>query len=425
MRGVGDLLIVGGGPAGLSTAIEYLENGGTGRVTILEALKRENKYDAKFPGGGHSQCSGGLSRRMMEMVGWDIPKSVLLSPIRRALIRGPTSRVEIDYSLASVDGGDLGVVMDRKRFDDWLVSRAVKLGVEYRTGFRARGIARHGAGYCAISDFENEKLESPDSHVEGDFLVGADGPESLVSQACFTGLEPIRDEDMFLASEVYIPRPSDLVFPHDAIELYFEPERLQGYYWTFAGGNVAKVGCGTTRATAKRAENPLNPSVETKWWCEKKNQETGRAEYLDGFAHPIERVGGRITAAKPLKTICDPRRSVALVGEAARAVWASVGAGDASAVLTGRRLGQALARNRPEDYQRWWVREHYKFLKTQWKFKQSILSLSNLQMDRAVNAVGEYRTRAGNLLQHTNRFLWWMILHEPRLLGKAAVSAIF
>jgi len=137
----------------------------------------------------------------------------------------------------------------------------------------------------------------------------------------------------------------------------------------------------------------------------------------------VDRVGGRITCAAPLLTVADPAKEVAVVGEAARAVLASLGAGDATAVESGRALGRALAAGDLLQYQRWWRGSMRRFLKRHYRLKRMVLSMSDAELDRLAGAAGAFRPRTTNARIEVPRFFLYMLRKRGLLMGRVAVRA--
>ncbi|HEX9710388.1 MAG TPA: NAD(P)/FAD-dependent oxidoreductase, partial [Candidatus Thermoplasmatota archaeon] len=320
-----DVAIVGAGPAGTSTAIELLERDPGRSVVLIEAIRRGNTLQEGAPGAGHSMCSGGLGRAMIEAIGWEIPREARMADIYRVILQTRQRTVEFSGDELGFEG-PIAIVTNRKRFDDWLLGKAMALGAHYEPGVRVRSTARVASGGPARWRIDTHGGRTFAARA----LVGADGPESATAKAHLAA-PPVPDDDMYLATEVYVQSSR---FPKDAMLARFQTSRIMGYYWAFRAGEVVKVGCGSSRTSGKQV------SHETAWW---------RQELADQYGDPgftgrvVDRVGGRITCAAPLLTVADPSKEVAVVGEAARAVLASLGAGDATAVESGRALGRALA----------------------------------------------------------------------------------
>ncbi|MCA1814386.1 MAG: NAD(P)/FAD-dependent oxidoreductase [Halobacteriales archaeon] len=405
MPHVHDVVILGAGPAGCSTAIELLQRKPGTDVLLLEGIKRDNTLEPGQPGAGHSMCSGGLPTMFIErQIGWDIPANVVMTPVKRAIVRGPSVSVEVDNEYLRLPGRELGLITNRKRLDDWLVGWARKEGADYRNDQRIASIAREN-GHWLLRTRKGEEHRAK-------FLVGADGPESMVAQQ-FLGAPAIRDEDMYVASEVYVPASGK--YHDDAVMLQWQTSRIKGYYWTFSGGPVVKVGLCTTRASG------VNPGKENDWWRAKM-----RAEYDDAaFTGPsVESVGGRITASPPLRNVVDAKAGVAVVGEAARAVWAEIAAGDAPAFETGRGLGRFLAEGQPEKYQAWFRRTTYGVCMRHWRFKNMLCGFDDQQLDRAIGLLQGFRPKTNDINRNAVQFLAFGLRKDPLMLMKAMRAAV-
>lgn len=392
------MAILGAGPAGTSTAIELLQRKPSADVLLVEGIKRANTLDPSLPGAGHSMCSGAFPTMMAQrMIGWDIPREVVMGDVHRAVIRTPGHQMEVTRASLGWDQ-QLGVVTNRKKLDDWLLGWARNEGAQYVNDERIVSVERRNGAW-------HLRTKSGAEHVAR-FLVGADGPESLVAGSCFEA-PAIRDSDMYNASEVYVHAPR---FPKETILLEWHNSRIRGYYWTFAAGDVVKVGLCTTRASG------VNPGRENEVWRQRMADEYDEPGFV---SKALESVGGRITAAPPLKQVCDPRANVALVGEAARAVWAEIAAGDASAFEMGRALGRALAAGDASQYQRWWRSGSYGIHQRHWRFKEMLLSFTDAELDRTLRLLSAFKPTQRDVNRDALRFAAYALRREPRLIGRA------
>lgn len=113
-----DVLVVGGGPAGLYSALLLAEEGFD--VVLLEEHEKL---------GTPTHCTGIISDEVSDL--FKIPESLVLGRPTTCLIHSPGGRA---VPFASKDEGI--VVIDRGEFDRDLGAAAQRAGVEIRTGFR-------------------------------------------------------------------------------------------------------------------------------------------------------------------------------------------------------------------------------------------------------------------------------------------------
>jgi digeranylgeranylglycerophospholipid reductase len=114
-----DVVVVGGGPTGLYSALLLAEEGFD--VVLLEEHATL---------GAPTHCTGIVSDELSDL--FKIPESLVLSRPTGCLIHSPSDRV---FPFAST--GERIAVIDRREFDRELGAAAQRAGVEIRTGFRA------------------------------------------------------------------------------------------------------------------------------------------------------------------------------------------------------------------------------------------------------------------------------------------------
>jgi digeranylgeranylglycerophospholipid reductase len=114
-----DVVVVGGGPAGLYSALLLAEEGFD--VVLLEEHATL---------GSPTHCTGIVSDELSDF--FKIPESLVLNRPPGCLIHSPSDRV-----FSFVSNGEGIAVIDRGEFDRELGAAAQRAGVEIRTGFRA------------------------------------------------------------------------------------------------------------------------------------------------------------------------------------------------------------------------------------------------------------------------------------------------
>ncbi|MGH7435646.1 MAG: NAD(P)/FAD-dependent oxidoreductase, partial [Polyangiaceae bacterium] len=127
-----DLVVVGGGPAGISTALHVLDAspGLASRMVVLEkASYPRDKYCAG--------AIGGRGLRVLERIGVrvDVPSVVINAISLRAAGRTLVLREP-----------EMGVVVRRIQFDESLAQEAMRRGVEVRQGAAVEHVEPAGAG---------------------------------------------------------------------------------------------------------------------------------------------------------------------------------------------------------------------------------------------------------------------------------------
>ena len=231
-----DIIIVGGGPAGSSTAIRLAEKGY--KVLLLD---RQHFPRDKVCGDGVS----GKSVRLLKELG-------LIDEIEK---NEHATMYGVIFS--NPDGDILEIKTKRsKEPSGYVVRRYVLDNIIFQAAKNAKGVeAREGYTVVDVRRENNQdirvKAKSENGSVEefkANIVVGADGASSIV--AAKLSKEKIEDEHHVIAVRAYYEGVEGM---KDKIELHFIEDVLPGYFWIFPlPGKKANVGIGMLTKELKK-----------------------------------------------------------------------------------------------------------------------------------------------------------------------------
>jgi digeranylgeranylglycerophospholipid reductase len=380
-----DVVVVGGGPAGLIAAREAAN---VGLDVIL--VERDPAIGAPV------RCGEGVgSRGLSEFISPE-GASWVARRITRVIFWAP------DGTEVRVAEGDVGYILDRSRFEPALAAQAVDAGADVRVGTEAASLERRG-------DRWRVRLGAPegDASIDTRIVIAADGVESLVAR--WAGLDTrVPSRDMESCAQYVV---SNIAFDPDAIYLHFGHRVAPGgYAWIFPKDvGVANIGLGVValRADGRPARVWLDDYVAR--------------HFPDGVITAFT-VGGVIVHPTVKRTVTD---GLLVCGDAAHMVNPLSGGGIVNAMKAGRLAAHAAAQAiatgdtsaaQLQRYHDEWMRllgdDHLRY----YRLKEAISKLDDAFLDglaRTVNTIAPRRRTLGRIFARA-------LVHHPSLLPVAA-----
>ncbi len=331
-----DVIIVGAGPAGATTAF-YLAQAG------LDVLLLEK---ARFP--REKVCGDGLTPRAVKaLVGMGISVTEQDGWVRNKGLRviGAGKRMELPWpELASYPG--YGLVRTRHDMDEMLARRAEKAGARLFEGVTVTGPVLHERT-GRITGVRARPTDGGDGErtYAARVVVAADGNSSRLSVGM--GLRKRDDRPLGVAVRTYYKTPRhDDDYLESWLDLWDGDRLLPGYGWIFGmGDGTSNVGLGLLNTSAAFGNTDYHALLRQ--WLKGMPAEWGFTE--ENRTQPIR------GAALPMGFNRTPHyfKGLLLVGDAGGMVNPFNGEGIAYAMESGeilaRTITQALARaRRPE-----------------------------------------------------------------------------
>jgi flavin-dependent dehydrogenase len=206
-----DILIVGSGPSGTSTALHLVQQNPAWAKRIVIVDKAIHPRE-KLCGGGITH----MGQHILAGLGLNFEPPHFNIREARLIYKGKS---------LSFYGDPVFRIVRRDEFDHWLVQTAEKQGITVRQGEAVKSITPH-------HDYVEVVTSQATFHAQ--VVVGADGSKSYVRRLIAS------DDDSRVARliEVLTPENANLHFEfRDAVAVFdftpFTDGGLQGYYWDF------------------------------------------------------------------------------------------------------------------------------------------------------------------------------------------------
>ncbi|HEX5300756.1 MAG TPA: geranylgeranyl reductase family protein [Streptosporangiaceae bacterium] len=332
-----DVIVVGAGPAGATTAFYLAQSG-------LDVLLLEK---SRFP--REKVCGDGLTPRAVKaLVGMGIKVGEQDGWVRNKGLRviGAGLRLEMPWpELSSYPG--YGLVRTRHDMDEALARRAEQAGARLLEGVTVTGPVRHErtgriTGVLARPEGGDERSYA------ARVVVAADGNSSRLSVAM--GLRKRDDRPLGVAVRTYYKSPRhDDDYLESWLDLWDGDRLLPGYGWIFGmGDGTSNVGLGLLNTSAAFGHTDYHALLRK--WLKGMPAEWGFTE--ENRTAPVR------GAALPMGFNRTPHyhQGLLLAGDAGGMVNPFNGEGIAYAMESGeilaRTITQALARSRRADTER-------------------------------------------------------------------------
>ena len=333
-----DVIVVGAGPAGATTAFYLAQSG-------LDVLLLEK---SRFP--REKVCGDGLTPRAVKtLVSMGISVSEQDGWVRNKGLRviGAGKRLELPWpELDSYPG--YGLVRTRLDLDETLARRAQQVGARLLEGVTVTGPVRDDRTGRITGVVAKAADGGEDRTYRARVVVAADGNSSRLSVAM--GLRKRDDRPLGVAVRTYYTSPRhDDDYLESWLDLWDGDRLLPGYGWIFGmGDGTSNVGLGLLNTSAAFGHTDYHALLRK--WLEGMPAEWGFTE--ENRTQPIR------GAALPMGFNRTPHyhQGLLLVGDAGGMVNPFNGEGIAYAMETGeilaRTIVQALARSRRAETER-------------------------------------------------------------------------
>jgi len=295
-----DVVVVGAGPAGSTTAREAASRGAS--VLLLER--------AKFP--RDKPCGGGVTIRCANLLPFSI------EPVVEDVVTG--ARLKIGNGREVVRDSDrvLTYMTQRRRLDAFLVEQAQAAGAEFRDGEAVTTVERVPGGTYEVGT-------KGGTSVSARVIIGADGANGVVGNRL--GYEAAATAAVALEGNVNYPEGVPPRWQH-RVALHFG-DYPGGYGWVFPKGDHVNVGVGGWKDAAGTDVREMLAHL-----CEVYGFQLSDLTNLRGHHLPMQRSGMVMAAG-----------GSAVVGDAAGLVDPLSGEGIYAALASGTAIGPVI-----EDY---------------------------------------------------------------------------
>ncbi len=382
-----DVAIIGGGPAGMTTAFKCAESG-------LKTVVLERDREIGVP----VRCAEGVMNKALEHYG-DIPESVIASQINKIIIL-PPNKIPI------IVNSSHGVILNRELFDKFLAKKALDVGTKI--------LLKHdvfNASYNSNEDLFYLQIRDQSLPIKSKLLVGADGIDSQVGR--WFGLSKQLNLDDIDSCAQYLLYDENIQ-DGECSFIFDNTYAPGGYIWIFPKGNKsANIGLG------------VNP---------KKAEKSAKA-YLDEYininfpkANALRFTCGGVPVRQSNQVLVKNR--VMLVGDSAYQSNAISGGGIDTAISAGLLCGSSIVKayskgqfndKKLSIYEQKWHSKNHNKEKIEQIIKTKITNASNDKLDKYFDYIRDLSLEELSVLN----IFKTLILKRPSLFAKLSTKVFF
>jgi menaquinone-9 beta-reductase len=221
-----EVIIVGAGPAGATTAIALVRLGRDVLLLDRQLFPRDKACGDAIPGGAIEVLNGlGMAERIADAG---------FHPVHRLLLSSPNQFV-LEANLRVRPDSSHSYVVPRTVFDHLLQQYAVDCGADFCQALVQEPLLENGRVVGVRT-----RLNGKQQDIRAKVVVGADGVTSVIGRA--VRREKLEEKHRAVALRAYI---SDLEVTPAMVEFYLYKGILPGYAWIFpTGQGQANIGLG-------------------------------------------------------------------------------------------------------------------------------------------------------------------------------------
>jgi len=343
-----DVVVIGGGPAGLTAAYFIAKKGGS--VTVIERRKEL---------GVPVACAEGISVTGLKKA-FEPHKRWISSTIEGVRLYTPTGR------MIFIDHPSAGFVLDRPIFENDIAQMALDVGAEIFTETSVIEISGYKTiDYIVIE--QNEQLRK----IIAKHYIDASGIAGIAAMWAFPQTK-LSEEGFHTCAQVLLESDD---FNHEPVAEFWWGSEIApgGYVWVFPkGGKRANVGLGIIPKLAGQKR----PADFLQTFLQKRFSDYTIIEHRDGV----------VPATKRLSPM--GRGNLLLAGDAARLTNAISGGGLDSALASGKLAAETISNlwNSPHEkilaeYEKQWKSSAGKLLDLYAKLRMGIVQLSDNELE--------------------------------------------